>query len=222
MKTWRPHLIGRYRFDHVYELLLRVDVEPAVDIVDVRLCRGFRDAERLIDITCIASFCQQLVYLGLTRGKVVLLPDVGNLEPPRAHALLGFAHCQKPVPCIYGDGYGFGRWFVETVVCRGDVGERDVEACLAVVFEQIRCRIGTLVHERLREDIEYHDKAARDQQQGGIEPVRRPCQRDGQPHTSSPANERLFAHVPCGIELLEANELDAGIDNDDDLDGYHE
>lgn len=62
--------------DEVVEVLARVDVELAVDVVDVGLGRGPRYGEALHDVLGVAPAGQKIEDLALARGEPVVGADV--------------------------------------------------------------------------------------------------------------------------------------------------
>ena len=60
----------------VDELLMRVNVQLAVDVGDVRLHRAVRESEFLLDVGGVAAACQQAQHIGFARGEAVFASEL--------------------------------------------------------------------------------------------------------------------------------------------------
>ena len=60
----------------VDELLMRVNVQLAVDVGDVRLHCAVREGEFLLDVSSVAAACQQAQHIGFTRGEAVFAGEL--------------------------------------------------------------------------------------------------------------------------------------------------
>ena len=55
---------------------MRVNVQLAVDVGDVRLHRAVREGEFLLDVGGVAASCQQAQHIGFTRGETVFAGEL--------------------------------------------------------------------------------------------------------------------------------------------------